>query len=428
MWRRARCSLTPSAIARAAITRHTALASCSFLQCSQNHIGGNVGQMFAVPANLVILRHIHTKLGRAIQKNNKVVASADEALDGLVLHGATVTVGGFGLCGIPETLISALARNKEAQALTAVSLTASVDGFGLGKLFETPGKVKRMVSSYVGENKVRHTSHERHGNIFLCLNRRPIEFLTNVAFCVAMLLYPGLSKRQNFESMYLNGQIEVELVPQGTLAKKMQVGGSGIPAFFTPTGAGTLYALGGIPIKYKEGKPGEVEIFSEPKERREFKLVDGTSREFVMEEAIVADVALVKAYKADTRGNLVFRGTARNANPDVAKSGRVCIAEAEIIVPAGQLDPDEIHLPGIYVHKVILATENEKRIERLRETSISGANGKKTDVAGGGRGRIMRRAAKEFKEGMRVNLGIGIPTMASNYVPEGVLIELHSGM
>jgi 3-oxoacid CoA-transferase len=203
-----------------------------------------------------------------------------------------------------------------------------------------------------------------------------------------------------------------------------------VPAFYTPTGAGTVYATGGIPIKFVKDGKGEVEIRSSKKETREFICPkDGKTREYVMEEAIVADVALVKAYKADTHGNLVFRGTAQNANPDAAKCARTCIAEAEIIVEAGQLDPDEIHLPGIYVDRLIIATENEKRIERLRETrpSIHEEGGsRKNAVADGGRGRIMHRAAKEFKDGMFVNLGIGLPTMASNYIPEGVHIELHS--
>jgi 3-oxoacid CoA-transferase len=193
-----------------------------------------------------------------------------------------------------------------------------------------------------------------------------------------------------------------------------------------------VYAGGGIPIKFfKDGeKKGEVEIRSKRRETREFLCPkDGKFREYIMEEAIVADVALVKAHKADTHGNLVFRGTAQNANPDAAKCARTCIAEAEIIVEAGQLDPDEIHLPGIYVDRLILAVENEKRIERLRETLLCDNKDQRSHtnaVADGGRGRIMRRAAKEFKNGMFVNLGIGLPTMASNYIPEGVHIELHS--
>jgi 3-oxoacid CoA-transferase len=224
---------------------------------------------------------------------------------------------------------------------------------------------------------------------------------------------------------------------------------------------GTIYAKGGVPIKYKENSTtGEVEIESEPKETRMFltdvKGSDGTyhqqEQEYVLEPALRADLALVKAYKADTRGNLIFRGTARNLNPDCAMSGRVTIAEAEMIVPAGALDPDEVHCPGIYVDYVVQATHNEKRIERLREqprdevtpdeempheielegNTMMMADEKNKSLEPNiadkdrARGLIMRRAGKEFQDGMYVNLGIGIPTMASNYVPEGVDIELHS--
>ena len=179
---------------------------------------------------------------------------------------------------------------------------------------------------------------------------------------------------------------------------------------------GTIYAQGGIPIKYSSDGLGTVEIASLSRETRVF-----NNKEFVMEEALPADVALVKAWKADTRGNLVFRGTSRNANPDVAMSGKMCIAEAELIVAAGDLSPDEIHLPGVYVDRVISAVDNEKRIERLKVS----CNGKSQSVKGG-RSRMVQRAAKEFKDGMYVNLGIGIPTMASNYIPHGVHIELQA--
>lgn len=305
--------------------------------------------------------------------NSKVLGSAKEALSKVPsLKGVTIAVGGFGLGGKPETLLNALSEDGEASGLTVASLTGGIGGLGLGKLIEDR-KIKRLMSSYVGEN-------------------------------------PTL------EQAFLSGELEIELTPQGTLAARLQAAGAGIPAFFTPTGAGTIYANGGIPIRYKKDGSGEIDLPSPPRETREF---DGI--EYVMEHALKTDVALVKAYKADTRGNLVFRGTAQNANPDAAMSAKVTIAEAEHVVEAGELDPNEVHLPGVYVHHVIQATDNEKHIERLR---LSG--GGKTGVVKGGRGRIMRRAAKEFKDGMYVNLGIGMPTMASNFIPEGVKIELQA--
>ena len=298
---------------------------------------------------------------RFFSSNSKVVGSAKEALESIPsLKKATVCVGGFGTGGNPETLLNELCVTDKASELTVASLTGGIDGFALGKLIET-GKVKRLISSYVGENAA-------------------------------------------LEQKFFSGDLEVELTPQGTLAARMRAAGAGVPAFFTPTGAGTVYAKGGIPIKYSP--TGEVELESPPRRVEVF-----DCQEYVLEPWLKADLALVKAYKADTRGNLVFRGTARNANPDAGMSGKVCIAEAEHVVEAGERDPNEIHLPGVYVNKVIKAVDNEKPIERLRISD----SGKKGGVVKGGRGRIMRRAAKEFKDGMYVNLGIGMPTMASNY-------------
>jgi 3-oxoacid CoA-transferase len=260
-----------------------------------------------------------------------------------------------------------------------VSNNAGVDGFGLGQLLES-GQVKRMVSSYVGENKT-------------------------------------------FERLYLTGELEVELTPQGTLAERLRAGGSGVPAFYTPTAAGTVIAEGGFPIKYAaDGKT--VEIASEPREVRNF-VVDGNEVPHVMETAIKGEVSIVKAWKGDARGNLVFRGTARNFNPEAAKAGKFCIAEVEEVVEAGEIHPDDVHLPGIYVHRVVKATKNEKRIEQVTEIDPdAGAGAGKLPT--GGRARIVKRAAKEFKNGMYVNLGIGIPTLASNFLPPGVSIELQS--
>ncbi|PZX28033.1 acetyl-CoA:acetoacetyl-CoA transferase, alpha subunit [Cupriavidus phytorum] len=225
---------------------------------------------------------------------NKVYASAAEALAGVVRDGQTIAVGGFGLCGIPEALIGAL-RDSGAKQLTCISNNAGVDGFGLGLLLATR-QIKKMISSYVGENK-------------------------------------------EFERQYLAGELELEFTPQGTLAEKLRAGGSGIPAFFTKTGVGTIVAEG--------------------KEIREF---DG--EQYVMERSLTADVALVKAWKADKAGNLVFRRTARNFNPMCAMAGKVTVAEVEQIVETGELDPDEIHLAGIFVQRLVLNANPEKRIEQ----------------------------------------------------------------
>jgi len=225
---------------------------------------------------------------------SKLYPSADAAVADLVDDGSTLAVGGFGLCGIPEMLITAL-RDTGRRDLTVISNNAGVDGFGLGLLLETR-QLSRMISSYVGENK-------------------------------------------EFERQYLAGELEVELTPQGTLAEKLRAGGAGIPAFFTPTGYGTLVAEG--------------------KETREF---DG--RWHVLEEALVADVALVKAWKGDRAGNLVYRRTARNFNPLCAAAGRVCVAEVEHLVDTGELDPDHVHTPGIYVDRIVLNPTPEKRIEQ----------------------------------------------------------------
>lgn len=226
---------------------------------------------------------------------NKLYSNATLALQNVVQNGQTIAVGGFGLCGIPEALIEAL-KQTGVNDLTCISNNAGVDDFGLGKLLQTK-QIKKMISSYVGENK-------------------------------------------EFERQYLNGELEVELTPQGTLAEKLRAGGAGIPAFFTQTGVGTLIAEG--------------------KEQRDF---DG--KPYILENSLTADVALVKAYKADKAGNLIFRKTARNFNPECAMAGKFTVVEVEHVVEIGELDPDDIHLPGIYVNRIILNATPEKRIEQL---------------------------------------------------------------
>lgn len=194
--------------------------------------------------------------------------------------------------------------------------------------------------------------------------------------------------------------------------------GAGIPAFFSPAGAGTLYGDGGLPFKFKADGSYEIEIATQPREHHTFR---GT--EYLLEHSIYPDIALVKARCADTKGNLIFRGTARNSNPDCAIAAKVTLAEAEEIVEAGQMDPDHVHLPGIYVHRIVHASINDKVIERLRIKDPSEGGDKGIDCL---RTRIAKRAAKEFRDGMYVNLGIGLPTLTSNYIPNDVHIELHA--
>ena len=226
---------------------------------------------------------------------NKIYPSAAAALQGVLADGQMLAVGGFGLCGIPEALIDAV-RDSGVKDLTVISNNAGVDGFGLGKLLETR-QVKKMISSYVGENK-------------------------------------------EFERQFLAGELELEFTPQGTLAEKLRAGGAGIPAFFTKTGVGTMVAEG--------------------KELRDF-----NGQTYVMERSLVPDLALVKADVADRSGNLRFNLTARNFNPAAATAGKICIVEVERIVETGEIHPDDVHLPGIYVHRIVHNPTPEKRIEKL---------------------------------------------------------------
>ncbi|WP_183097687.1 CoA transferase subunit A [Nocardioides pelophilus] len=258
---------------------------------------------------------------------DKVIASAAEAVADIP-DGATVAVGGFGLCGIPSVLIDALLA-QGATDLEAVSNNCGVDEWGLGRLLFAR-RLRRMVSSYVGENK-------------------------------------------EFARQYLSGELEVELTPQGTLAERMRAGGSGIPAFFTATGVGTQVADGGLPWRYDSS--GAVVVASPPKEVRSF-----GGRDYVLEEAIVADFGIVRAWKGDRHGNLVYRDSARNFNPLAAMCGRITIAEVEELVEPGELDPNNVHTPGVYVHRVVALTPEQaadKRIEKrtLRDTSSLGSSG-----------------------------------------------------
>jgi len=242
---------------------------------------------------------------------DKVVGTAAEAVAD-VTDGASLAVGGFGLCGIPEALIDAVLA-LGVTGLETVSNNCGVDGVGLGVLLEHK-RIRRTVSSYVGENK-------------------------------------------EFARQFLSGELEVELTPQGTLAERLRAGGAGIPAFYTPTGVGTQVADGGLPWRYDGA--GGVAVASPPKETREF---DG--RTYVLERAIRTDFALVHAWKGDRHGNLVYREAAANFNPDCAAAGRITIAEVEHLVEPGEIDPAQVHTPGVHVHRVVHVPNPIKRIER----------------------------------------------------------------
>ncbi len=302
---------------------------------------------------------------------NKVITGADEAVADIP-DGATLMLGGFGLCGIPENSISALLR-KGVKGLTCISNNAGVDDFGIGLMLKTR-QVRKMISSYVGENK-------------------------------------------EFERQLLSGELEVELTPQGTLAERIRAGGAGIPAFYTPAGVGTEVA---------EGK--EIEEF------------DG--KKYVRESWLKADFAIIKAWKGDTQGNLIFKGTAQNFSPMMAAAGKITIAEVEELVPAGSLDPAQIHTPGIYVQRIFQGKAYEKRIEQrtishpsptLPNSEGAKKDGAKTPLSTGeglgvglNKNQIAQRIAQELKDGYYVNLGIGIPTLVANYIPEDINVVLQS--
>jgi 3-oxoacid CoA-transferase subunit A len=257
---------------------------------------------------------------------DKVVASAAEAVADIA-DGASLAVGGFGLCGIPSVLIQAV-LDAGVSDLEVVSNNCGVDEWGLGLLLRDK-RIRRMVASYVGENK-------------------------------------------EFERQYLHGELEVELTPQGTLAERLRAGGSGVPAFFTATGVGTQVAEGGLPWRY-DGS-GNVAIASAPKEVRSFDTDDG-EREFVLEHAIVTDFALVRAWRGDRHGNLVFRDSARNFNPLCGAAGRVTIAEVEELVEPGQLPPNDVHLSGVFVRRVVPLTAEQAANKRIEKRTVRARGG-----------------------------------------------------
>ncbi|KAI0693279.1 3-oxoacid CoA-transferase [Cytidiella melzeri] len=313
----------------------------------------------------------------------KVWDSPDEAVKD-VKSGDILLSGGFGLSGIPETLLKALSKRTDVKDVVAVSNNAGAGDKGLVRLLKA-GQLKRLMISYLGGNK----------------------FL---------------------ESAYLNGRIGLELVPQGTLCQRIMSHAAGIPAFLTPTGANTLVETGGIPIQYNEGgMSAGVKVPGNPKETT---LVDG--RKYVVEPAIVGDVAFVHAWKADEVGNLVFRYASNNYNGAMARNAKLTIVEAEEIVPVGSLSPNAIHIPGIYVDRIVKATE-PKAIEVIalakspeEQAASKDAQAASESASKDWRHRIARRAAREIHDGFYVNLGVGIPTLVPEHLDSSVKVWLES--
>ncbi|XP_054159393.1 succinyl-CoA:3-ketoacid coenzyme A transferase 1, mitochondrial-like [Oppia nitens] len=320
------------------------------------------------------------QLSLSLSRNAKLCTDVFEAIKD-IKDGSRIFVGGFGLCGVPENCIAALVKSG-VKDLTLVSNNAGVEDFGLGLLLRTK-QVKRMISSYVGENK-------------------------------------------DFANQYLSGDLELEFVPQGTLAERIRAKAAGIPAFYTPTGYQTLIQLGGAPVKYNKDK--SVAIESKPKET---KIFDG--KHYVLEEALSADFALVKAWKADTAGNLVFRKTASNFNPVMCKAAEVSIVEVEEIVDVGELPADQIHVPAIYVNKFFKGKQFIKKIEKTvvkkskTENLANNLDAKKLKAIQT-REVIAKRAALELKDGMFVNLGVGIPVLVTQYCSDKVVFHSENGI
>lgn len=305
---------------------------------------------------------------------SKVYPSVESALED-VKDDSIMAFGGFGVCGIPENFIEGLIK-KGTKNIFAVSNDCGTIDFGLGKLLTT-GQITGFAGSYVGENKM-------------------------------------------VASLYQAGKLELHLIPQGTLAEKLRAGGAGIGAFYTPSGYGTLIQEGGMVLKYNEnGEPAKVSL------KKEIKVFNG--KPMVLEETISTDYSFIKGWRADTAGNVQFKGTSLNFNPDCAKSAKVSMVEVEEIVPVGTFKPEEIQLPGIYVDRIIKGPHFEKRIAKpMFAKEIEAGSDKIDESKLTPRDRIAQRAARELQNGDYVNLGIGIPTLVPNFVPKGVTVTLQS--
>lgn len=305
--------------------------------------------------------------------SGKVFTDPLLAMQGLK-DGMTIAFGGFQAAGVPENSIKAIHKMNVKNLVVACN-DAGFHDFSVGVLI-THNQVAKIVTTYLGDHKL-------------------------------------------FVGKWQKGEIELEMVPQGTLAEKMRSAGAGIPAFYTPTGVGTLRETGGYPTKFSsDGKPV---AYSPKLERRVF-----GEHAYLLEESLPADFACIKAWRADREGNLQFRATARNFNVDAAKCAKVCVAEVEELVENGTIPPDNVHLPGIYVHRLLIGQKFSKRIEGLRYASNESENAGVEDEATKVRQVIGRRVAKEFRDGMYVNLGIGIPTVACNYRAPGIKVVLQS--